>query len=194
LLAGRLARYLTPANRDEQSWMRELHLLTNKPVMYVCNVLEKELTADNNYVRQVREFAARENAGVVAVSAEVESEIARLPENDRPEFLAGLGLKESGLNKVIQEGYSLLKLITFFTANEKEAHAWTVEKGAEAAQAAGRIHTDLEQGFIRAEIIKYSDLDRLGSETAVRDAGLLHVQGREYLIEDGDVMFVRFNV
>jgi GTP-binding protein YchF len=194
LSAGKPARYMKTSNDDEQLWMRDLHLLTGKPVMYICNVYEKELTDENAYVKQVSEIAAKENASVVIVSAEVEAEIAQLPESERPEFLAGLGLQESGLRKVIREGYALLHLITFFTANEKEAHARTVRKGATAARAAGEIHTDFEHGFIRAEIIKFSDLDRLGTETAVRDAGLLHVQGREYVMEDGDIMFVRFNV
>jgi GTP-binding protein YchF len=171
-----------------------MHLLTNKPVMYLCNVHEKELTAVNTYVNQVREVAAKENAKVVIVSAAVEAEISQLPESDRRTFLTELGLQESGLNKVIHEGYELLHLITFFTAGPKEVHAWTVKQGTTAPQAAGEIHSDFEQGFIRAEIIKCADLDRLGSESAVRNAGLLHVEGRDYIIEDGDVMLVRFNV
>jgi hypothetical protein len=194
LLAGRLARYLAPKNDDEQLYLRDMHLLTNKPVMYVCNVNEKELTADTTYVNQVREVAAKENAKVVVVSASIEAEISLLPENDRQTFLAELGLQESGLSKVIREGYDLLHLITFFTAGRKEVHAWTANQGATAQQAAGEIHSDFEQGFIRAEIMKCADLDRLGSEAAVRDAGLLHIEGRDSIIEDGDVLFVRFNV
>jgi GTP-binding protein YchF len=194
LLAGKPARHLTAHNEDERLWLRELHLLTSKPVMYVCNVHEKELSKENAYIKQVREIASKENACIVIVSAEVEAEIAQLPLHERPEYLAGLGLQESGLSKVIKEGYSLLHLLTFFTANEKEAHARTVRRGTTAARAAGEIHTDFEHGFIRAEIIKFSDLDRLGTEAAVRDAGLLHVQGKEYVVEDGDVMFIRFNV
>jgi GTP-binding protein YchF len=194
LLGGRLARYITPGSDDEQLYLRDMHLLTNKPVMYLCNIHEKELKADNAYIKQVREIAAKENAKVVVVSAAVEAEISRLPEIDRSAFLAELGLSESGLSQVIREGYDLLNLITFFTAGPKEVHAWTVKKGTTASQAAGEIHSDFEQGFIRAEIIKCSDLDRLGSEAAVRDSGLLHVEGREYIIEDGDIMIVRFNV
>jgi hypothetical protein len=194
LLDGRLARYLTPKNDDERLFLRDMHLLTDKPVMYVCNVHENELTAENSYIHQVREIAAKENAKVVIVSAAVEAEISQLPESDRQAFLAELGLQESGLSKVIREGYNVLHLITFFTAGPKEVHAWTVQQGKTAQQAAGEIHTDFEQGFIRAEIMKCADLDRLGSEAAVRDAGLLHVEGRDYIIEDGDVMFVRFNV
>jgi hypothetical protein len=194
LLIGRLAKYLTSKSDDEQLYLRNMHLLTNKPIMYVCNVHEKELTIDNAYVNQVREVAAKENAKVVVVSAAVEAEISQLPESDRQAFLSELGLQESGLSKVIREGYDLLHLITFFTAGPKEVHAWTVRKGTTAPPAAGEIHSDFEQGFIRAEIMKCADLNRLGSETAVRDAGLLHVEGRDYIIEDGDVMTVRFNI
>jgi GTP-binding protein YchF len=194
LLAGKLARYITPGSDDEHLYLRDMHLLTNKPIMYVCNVHEKELTVENTYVNQVREVAAKENAKVVIVSAAVEAEIAQLPESDRQAFLTELGLQESGLTKVIHEGYDLLHLITFFTAGPKEVHAWTVKQGTTAPQAAGEIHSDFEQGFIRAEIIKYADLDRLGTESAVRDAGLLHIEGRDYIIEDGDIMMVRFNV
>ena len=194
LFAGRLARYFTPSNDDERLYLRDMHLLTDKPVMYVCNVHEKELTAENSYVHQVREIAAKENAKVVIVSASIEAEISQLPESDRQAFLAELWLQESGLSKVIREGYDVLHLITFFTAGPKEVHAWTVQQGKTAQEAAGEIHSDFEHGFIRAEIIKCADLDQLGSEAAVRDAGLLHVEGRDYIIEDGDVMFVRFNV
>jgi ribosome-binding ATPase len=194
LLAGRLARYIKPENEGEHLYLRDMHLLTNKPVMYLCNVHEKELSADNTYVHQVRELAAKENAQVVVVSAAVEAEISQLPESDRPAFLAELGLQESGLSKVIREGYDVLHLITFFTAGPEEVHAWTVQQGATAPQAAGEIHSDFERGFIRAEIISYADLDRHGSEAAVRDAGRLRAEGRDYKIEDGDVLFVRFNL
>ena len=194
LLTGRLAQYLPLSNNDEQLYLRDMHLLTNKPVMYVCNVHEKELGTDNAYTNQVREISAKENAKVVTISAAVEAEISQLPENDQQVFLEGLGLQESGLSKVIREGYDLLQLITFFTAGSKEVHAWTVQRGTSALQAAGEIHSDFERGFIRAEIIKYSDLNRIGSETGVRDTGLLHIEGRDYLLEDGDIMLVRFNV
>jgi GTP-binding protein YchF len=194
LLAGKPARTISLKNEEERLWMREMHLLTDKPVLYVCNIHEKDLSSDNAHVKQVRELAAKENARVVVVCAEVEAEIAELPESERAEFLSGLGLQESGLSNIIREGYELLQLITFFTSNEKELHAWTVRKGATAPQAAGKVHTDFEKGFIRAEIIKFSDLDRFGSESAVRNAGLLHVEGHDYIVQDGDVMFVRFNV
>ncbi len=194
LLTGRLMRYFDVQNEDEKLWLRDLHLLTNKPVMYVCNVHEKEVNTQNDYVKAVRDVAAKEEAKVVTVSAAVEAEVAELPVEERVAFLAELGLKESGLNKVVREGYDLLHLITFFTAGPKEVHAWTVQKGSTAPQAAGVIHSDFEKGFIRAEIMKYGDLVRLGSEQAVKDNGLLHIEGKEYLIEDGDIVHFRFNV
>ena len=194
LLGGRLSRYIARKNEEEELWLRDMHLLTDKPVMYVCNVHEREISAENSYVKKVREIAARESAKVVVVSAAVEAEVAQLPENERAEYLAGLGLKESGLTQVVREGYDLLHLLTFFTAGPKEVHAWTLKKGSTAPQAAGVIHSDFEKGFIRAEIIKFSDVDRFGSENAVKEKGLLHVEGREYIVEDGDIVFFRFNV
>ncbi|RPH36766.1 redox-regulated ATPase YchF, partial [bacterium] len=194
LLGSRLVRYLRTDGEEEARWLRDMHLLTDKPVMYVCNVHEKDIAGENSYTAEVRAIAAKEGASVVTVSAEVEAEIAQLAPNERRAFLDDLGLAESGLERVVREGYALLHLITFFTVNPKEAHAWTVRKGATAAQAAGVVHTDFERGFIRAEIIKFADLARLGSEQAVKDHGLLHVHGRDYIVEDGDVMYVRFNV
>ncbi len=194
LLEGRLARYLSITSDEEGAWDRDLHLLTSKPVMYVCNVHEKEIAADNVYARQVREIAAKESAKVVVVSAEVEAEVAELPEDEREKFLEELGLKESSLHQVIREGYDLLHLITFFTVNPKELHAWTVEKGTHAPEAAGKVHTDFQKGFIRAEVMKFTDLDRFGSEAAVKEKGLMFIEGKEYVVEDGDVMFFRFNV
>lgn len=194
LFSGRLARYADVHSDEERLWFRDLHLLTDKPVMYVCNVHEDDLNRESPLVRDVREIAAKEHAKVVVVSAAVEAEIAELPSDEREEYLESLGLKESGLNQVIREGYDLLQLITFFTAGSKEAHARTIRKGTTALQAAGSIHSDFEKGFIRAEIMKFNDLDRLGSEAAVREHGLLHVQGRDYVMEDGDIAFIRFNV
>lgn len=194
LVTGRLARYLRLLPEDDPAWLRGLHLLTNKPVMYVCNVHEDTLNTDNAYIRQVREIAAKEDATVVVVSAAVEAEVAELPEPDRRPFLDHLGLNESGLNQVIRRGYELLHLITFFTAGPKEVHAWTAERGTPAPAAAGIIHSDFERGFIRAEIMEYDDLDRLGSELAVKEAGLLRVEGRDYIVQDGNVIFFRFNV
>ncbi len=194
LLGGRLARYLRAETEEEKTWLRDLHLLSNKPVMYVCNVHEKMTAAEGKHVEEVRAIAAKEGAKVVVVSASVEAEVAELPQGERKSFLESLGLKESGLSKVIREGYDLLHLITFFTAGPKEVHAWTVERGTHAPQAAGAIHSDFERGFIRAEIMSFSDLDILESEVAVKDKGLMRVEGREYEIRDGDVAYFRFNV
>ena len=194
LYEGRLARYLILENDDERLWLREMHLLTNKPVMYVCNVHEKEVSGSNSYVDEVREIAQKENAKVVVVSAAVEAEVAQLPKEERQAFLKSLGLSESGLDQVIHEGYDLLHLLTFFTAGPKEVHAWTVPKGTLAPEAAGTIHSEFEQGFIRAEIMKCQDLFRLKNEQAVKDRGLLHVEGRDYAMEDGDIVYFRFNV
>lgn len=194
LSGGRLARYIEIRDADEKMFMRDLHLLTNKPVMYVCNVHEKLVASENTHVEEVRSIAAKEEAKVVMISAAVEAEVAELAHHERQPFLEGLGLKESGLTKVIHEGYDLLHLITFFTAGPKEVRAWTVERGWTAPRAAGAIHTDFEKGFIRAEVMKYSDIDRLGSEAAVKENGFMRVEGREYEIQDGDVAFFRFNV
>ncbi len=194
LATGRLARYVQIHNDEEKIFLRDMHLLTNKPVMYVCNVHEREISTGNSYVEQVKEIAAIEGAKVVIVSAAVEAEVAELPKEDQASFLEGLGLKESGLQQVIREGMDLLGLITFFTAGPKEVHAWTLRKGAMAPEAAGVIHTDFEKGFIRAEVMKCEDLFRLKTEAAVKENGLLHVEGREYVMEDGDICHFRFNV
>ncbi len=195
LLGGRLARYFSFHNDDQKLWMRDLHLLTSKPVMYVCNVHEKDITvATNAYVEKVREIAKKENAVVVVISAAIEAEISQLSKEEQQAFLAELGLKESGLQQVIREGMKLLGLITYFTAGPKEIHAWTVRNGAAAPEAAGVIHSDFEKGFIRAEIMKCEDLFRLGSEVAVKEAGLLRSEGREYIMCDGDIAHFKFNV
>jgi GTP-binding protein YchF len=194
LLGGRLARYVVAAEGDEELWLHDLHLLTNKPVMYVCNVHERDLKVENDHVRAVKAVAEKEGARVVVVSAGVEAEVAELPVAERKEFLDGLGLMESGLDKLIRQGYDLLHLITFFTAGPKEVHAWTIPKGAKAPEAAGVIHSDFEHGFIRAEIIRYEDVARLGSEQGVREAGLLRTEGRDYVVNDGDIAFFRFKV
>jgi hypothetical protein len=194
LLSGRLLRSFEPQHDEERLWLRELHLLTDKPVMYVCNVQEKDIGSENDYVRTVREVAAKEGAKVVTISAAVEAEVAQLPPEERAAFLDGLGLRESSLAQVIREGYDLLHLATFFTVGPKEVHAWTLPKGSTAQQAAGVIHSDFARGFIRAEIMKYDDLARLGSEQAVRENGLLHLEGKDYLMEDGDIVHIRFSV
>jgi GTP-binding protein YchF len=194
LLSGRLARYLVCSAPEETLWAREAHLLSGKPVMYVCNVDEDDLEGRSDQVAVVREIAAKEGATVLTLSAEIEAEVAELPQEERAEFLKGLGLKESGLERVIRGGYELLHLLTFFTANAREAHAWTVSRGTTAFEAAGMIHTDFQRGFIRAEVMKFEDLERLGSEHAVHHAGLLHSEGKEYRLQDGDIVLYRFNV
>ena len=194
LLTGRLALYERPENPDETLWLRDLHLITAKPVMYIANVDEKHLVATDGLVKPVREIAQKEGAKVVVACTRLEAEIASMPYAERENFLQELGVKESGLDQVIHEGYALLELITFFTCGPKEVRAWTIRKGATAPAAAGEIHSDMEKGFIRAEVLKYDDLARLGSEQAVKERGLLHIEGKDYVVEDGDVMFIRFNV
>ncbi len=194
LLGGRLAVYIKAETPDEELVLRDLHMLTAKPIMYIANVDEKHLTASDGYVKEVRDIAAKEGAKVVVACTKIEAEIATMPYDEREQFLHDLGVKESGLDQVIHEGYALLDLITFFTCGPKEVRAWTIRKGTPAPQAAGEIHSDIERGFIRAEVIKYTDVLQLGSEAAVKEKGLLHIEGKEYIIEDGDVVFFRFNV
>jgi GTP-binding protein YchF len=181
---------LTP---EEKATVRDLFLLTLKPVMYVANVLEDGFE-NNPHLDRVRERAAREGAEVVPVSAAIEEELAQLDEADRGEFLAGMGLEEPGLNRVIRAGYRLLGMQTYFTAGVKEVRAWQVRAGATAPQAAGVIHTDFEKGFIRAETIAYDDFIRFKGESGARDAGRLRLEGKEYLVQEGDVLHFRFNV
>jgi GTP-binding protein YchF len=170
-----------------------LHLITAKPVMYIANVDESGFV-DNPHLKAVEEYAAREGAEVVAICAAIEAEIAVLDEEDKAEFLADFGAKEPGLNRVIRHGYSLLGLQTFFTAGPKEVRAWTTKVGATAPQAAGEIHTDFEKGFIRAETIAYDDYIALGGEHGARDAGKLRLEGKDYIVKEGDVLHFRFNV
>ena len=179
---------------DEMRWLHELHLLTDKPVVYVANVAEADLLKEPSHVQRVREIAQREGAGVIVVSGKVEEELIALPKADRAVFLKELGLAESGLDRLIRAGYELLGLITFFTAGEPESRAWTVPKETKAPLAAGRIHSDMEKGFIRAEVMSYSDLITCGSAAAVRERGLLRVEGRDYIVRDGDVLYFRFQV
>ncbi len=183
------------AYSDEESfWLRTYNLLSSKPVLYVANVAENMVDRTNPFVDAVRKIAAEEGAGVVVISGQVEGEIAQLPRDERKEYLAGMGLKESGLDRMIRAGYELLGLITFFTAGEKEVRAWTITTGTKAPQAAGRIHTDFEKGFIRAEVFHYDDLMKHGMEQAVKAAGLYRSEGKEYVVRDGDIMLFRFNV
>jgi ribosome-binding ATPase len=181
---------------DERVLIRDLHLLTMKPMLYAANVSESEAaTADSNpYVQQVRDFAAAEGAEVVAISAKVESEIAELEGEDREMFLEELGLNESGLDRLIRAAYKLLGLQTYFTAGVQEVRAWTIRQGTKAPQAAAVIHTDFERGFIRAEVVAYDDLINSGSINAAKEKGQLRLEGKEYIVQDGDVMHFRFNV
>jgi len=179
---------------EEREWLRTYALLSSKPVLYVANVAEDMVDKPNPYVDAVKKIAAEEGAGVVVISGQVEGEIAQLPMEERKEYLSGMGLKESGLDRMIRAGYDLLGLITYFTAGEKEVRAWTITKGTKAPQAAGKIHTDFEKGFIRAEVFHYDDLMKLKTEQAVKAAGLLRSEGKEYVVKDGDIMLFRFNV
>jgi ribosome-binding ATPase len=184
---------LLKLDANDHALLRDLHLLTDKPVMYVANVDEGGFT-NNPRLDRVREIAAAEGAIVVPICAAIEAEIAQLEEADRAEFLAELKLDEPGLNRVIRGGYSLLGLQTYFTAGVKEVRAWTVHAGATAPQAAGVIHTDFERGFIRAEVIAYDDFIRYKGEAGAKEAGKLRLEGKEYIVKEGDVMHFRFNV
>ena len=181
---------LTP---EEKTLITDLHLITTKPVMYIANVSEEGFE-NNPHLDVVRQKAESEKAEVVAVCAGIEAEIARLEESDRQEFLHELGFEESGLDQVIRAGYALLELLTFFTVGKKEVRAWTVRSGSTAPQAAGRIHTDFERGFIRAEVTSYDDFVSLGGEHAAREAGRLRLEGKAYIVSEGDIMHFRFNV
>ena len=183
------------ATKDEQKIAHELFLLTSKPVMYVCNVDEASAVNGNKYVDMVREAVKDENAEILVVAAKTEADIAELETyEDRQMFLAEVGLEESGVARLIKSAYKLLNLETYFTAGVQEVRAWTYEKGWKAPQCAGVIHTDFEKGFIRAEVIKYDDYIQYGSEAAVKEAGKLGVEGKEYVVQDGDIMHFRFNV
>ena len=181
---------------EEKMVVRDLHLLTIKPVLYVANVSEEQAAnyEDNPYVKQVQEYAKKEGSEVIVISAKVESEIAELDGEDKEMFLEELGLAESGLDKLIKAAYSLLGLQTYFTAGVQEVRAWTITKGTKAPQAAGVIHSDFERGFIRAEVVGYEDLVQAGSFNQAKEMGLLRLEGKEYVVKDGDVMHFRFNV
>ncbi|MBV8767008.1 MAG: redox-regulated ATPase YchF [Hyphomicrobiales bacterium] len=191
LREGKPAR-LVERKPEEERTFRLLGLLTSKPVLYVCNVEESAADKGNAYSARVFERAAKEGAKAVVVSAKIESEIALLPPQEQAEYLASVGLTEPGLNRVIRAGYELLGLVTFFTAGPKEARAWTLNQGAKAPQAAGVIHTDFEKGFIRAETIAYADYVALEGEAGARDAGKLRLEGKDYVVADGDVLHFRF--
>lgn len=194
LEAERPARSIEIGSDEEATWLRDSFLLTAKPVLYATNVGEDDLPKGNAHVEAVRAIAAQENARVVVVCADLEAQIAELDEDEREVFLEDMGLTESGLERLIQEAYALLGLITYFTAGPKEARAWTIAKGTKAPQAAGVIHSDFERGFIRAETIKYADYVEYRTEAAVKEAGLYRSEGKEYVVADGDVILFRFNV
>ncbi|WP_321425285.1 redox-regulated ATPase YchF [uncultured Bacteroides sp.] len=192
---GKSARTVTFETKDEQKIAKELFLLTSKPVLYVCNVDEGSAVSGNKYVEMVREATKDEDAQLLVVAAKIESEIAEFETyEEREMFLGEIGLTESGVTRLIKSAYKLLNLETYFTVGVQEVRAWTYLKGSKAPQCAGVIHTDFEKGFIRAEVIKYNDFIQYGSEAAIKEAGKLGVEGKEYVVEDGDIMHFRFNV
>lgn len=197
LEAGKLAKTFETKDEDELAWLQEYNLLTYKPVIFAANVSEGDLADDgasNPYVAAVKKYAEESDCEVFVVCAEIEAEISELEEDERKEFLEELGLSESGLEKLIRASYSLLGLISYLTAGETETRAWTITKGTKAPQAAGKIHSDFERGFIRAEIVRYEDLISLGSLNAAKEKGLLRSEGKEYVVQDGDVILFKFNV
>lgn len=197
LEGGNMASSFECADEDEELWMSEYNLLTAKPVIYAANVSEDDLAddaADNPMVNEVRELAKKEGSQVFVICAQIEQEIAELDDDEKKEFLEDLGLKESGLEKLIKASYELLGLISYLTSGEQETRAWTIKKGTKAPQAAGKIHSDFERGFIRAEVVSYDALHELGSMQAAREKGLVRSEGKEYVMQDGDVVLFRFNV
>lgn len=195
---GKMAKSFDDINdEDEQQWLESYNLLTYKPVIFAANVAEDDLADDgasNAGVQAVREYAKREDCEVFVVCAEIEQEIAELDDDEKNMFLEELGLKESGLEKLIKASYSLLGLISYLTAGEPEVRAWTIKKGTKAPQAAGKIHSDFERGFIRAEIVSYDDLMACGTYNAAKEKGLVRLEGKEYVVQDGDIILFRFNV
>ena len=194
---GQLAITLETENEDEDAWLATYNLLTAKPVIYAANVAEDDIAddgANNQYVQAVREYAAKQNSEVFVVCAQIEEEISELDEDERKMFLEDLGLTESGLEKLVRASYHLLGLMSFLTAGEDETRAWTIKIGTKAPQAAGKIHTDFERGFIKAEVVNYQDLLDCGSYAGAREKGLVRMEGKEYVVQDGDVILFRFNV
>ena len=197
LESGNMASSFECADEDEELWMSEYNLLTAKPVIYAANVSEDDLAddaADNPMVNDVSELAKKEGSQVFVICAQIEQEIAELDDDEKKEFLEDLGLKESGLEKLIKASYELLGLISYLTSGEQETRAWTIKKGTKAPQAAGKIHSDFERGFIRAEVVSYDALHELGSMQAAKEKGLVRSEGKEYVMQDGDVVLFRFNV
>lgn len=193
LQEGKAASHYKPS-KEQKSLFDQLHLLTSKPILYACNVSEGEAAKGNEHSKRVFEYAAKHGAKAVVISAAIEAEVATLPKEDQDEFLSSMGLKETGLNQIVREGYNLLDLLTFFTVGPKEARAWTTTKGSKAPQAAGCIHTDFERGFICAETVAFDDYVTCQGEAGAKNAGKLRLEGRDYIAQDGDVFHFRFNV
>lgn len=191
---GKPARTLAPENEQQGELLRELCLLTTKPVLYVANVNEEDLATGNRYVEQLAKAAAEESASMVTIAGAIEQELSLLSPEEQKEFLAEMGMEEPGLHRLIKAGYQLLGLITFFTVGEKETRAWTIKQGTKAPGAAGKIHSDFERGFIRAEVIAYADYIACGAESVAREKGLMRSEGKEYVVQDGDCILFRFNV
>ena len=195
--AGNMAKTFELEDEDEEAWFKEYGLLTAKPVIYAANVAENEVADDaagNAGVQAVKEYAAKEGSEVFVICAEIEQEIAELDDDEKALFLEELGMKESGLDKLIKASYSLLGLISYLTSGEDETRAWTIKKGTKAPQAAGKIHSDFERGFIKAEVVNYQDLMDCGSTAAAKEKGLVRMEGKDYVVQDGDVILFRFNV
>ena len=195
LEAGKSARTIT-FNEEEKEILKDIFLLTAKPILYIANISEKQLESpfEDEYVKQVVNFAKQENAGVIPLCVKIEEELASLEGEDKKEMLEALGIEESGLNKVVKESYDLLGLMSFLTAGEPEVRAWTIKKGTKAPQAAGKIHSDIGRGFIRAEVVSFNDLIREGSMNAAKEKGLVRSEGKDYVMQEGDIVLFRFNV
>ena len=194
---GKMAITMELENEDEEAWMGTYNLLTQKPVIYAANVAEDDLAndgADNAHVQAVRKYAAEQNSEIFVICAQIEEEISELDEDERKMFLEDLGLKESGLEKLVKASYHLLGLMSFPTSGEDETRAWTIKIGTKAPQAAGKIHSDFERGFIKAEVVNYQDLLDCGSYAGAREKGLVRMEGKDYVVQDGDVILFRFNV
>ena len=194
LTEGQAARLINWDNPDDLAYAETLNLLTGKPVLYACNVKEEEVNTKNAFVQKVEDFAKAENSEAFIICAKIEEEISSLDAEEKEMFLEELGLSQGGLDRLIAAGYKLLGLISFLTAGPKEVRAWTIRKGQKAPQAAGKIHSDMERGFIRAEVVDFEALERLGSYNKAKESGLIRVEGKEYVVKDGDVMLIRFNV
>ena len=190
---GRPARILELSD-EEKEIIKDSFLLTMKPILYVTNVSENEISEDNEYVKKVREYAKNENAKVIKLCVKIEEELSGLEDDDKKEMLEALGMDESGLDKVIKESYDLLGLMSFLTAGKPEVRAWTIKKGTKAPEAAGKIHSDIQRGFIKAEVVSYDDLIKEGSMVAAKEKGLVRSEGKEYVMQDGDIVLFKFNV